>query len=174
MESRHGYTIEEAASELGKTVQWVNEQIETGVIRVSRAKWDRRRKYISEPMMKRLRKNAEEKAEKPEALGKDWLSLSDAAQEAGICTTTLIRWATHEGMARREVRRAAGAITAKPYAPMRADTGECPVPPRDTACVVVAPNPERRRGISTRRRNTSCRLPHGPPYRRAATADAAA
>ena len=103
MESRHGYTIEEAASELGKTVQWVNEQIEAGAIRVSRAKWDRRRKYISEPMMKRLRKNAEEKAEKPEALGKDWLSLSDAAQEAGICTTTLIRWATHEGMARREV-----------------------------------------------------------------------
>jgi RNase P/RNase MRP subunit POP5 len=103
MESRHGYTIEEAASELGKTVQWVNEQIEAGVIRVSRAKWDRRRKYISEPMMKRLRKGSEETAEKPEALGKDWLCLSDAAQEAGICTTTLIRWATHEGMVRREV-----------------------------------------------------------------------
>ena len=103
MESRHGYTIEEAAGEMGKTVQWVNEQIDAGVIRVSRAQWDRRRRYISAPMLARLRKAAESGPEKAETLGPEWLSLSEAAQEAGVCTTTLIRWATHEGMARREV-----------------------------------------------------------------------
>lgn len=53
-------------------------------------------------MLERLRKAATEKTEKPVVLGPDWLSLSDAAQEAGICTTTLIRWATDEGMARRK------------------------------------------------------------------------
>ena len=103
MESRHGYTIEEAAGEMGKTVQWVNEQIDAGVIRVSRAQWDLRRRYVSALMLERLRKVADDGPAKAETLGPEWLSLSEAALEAGVCTTTLIRWATHEGMARREV-----------------------------------------------------------------------
>lgn len=92
IESRHGYTVEEAAAEAGATVQWVHERIQDGTIKVSRAKWDRRRIYISEPMLKRLLKV---RRKKPEAkrLGADWLRLSEAANEAGVCTTTLIKWA---------------------------------------------------------------------------------
>ena len=65
MDSRHGYTIEEVAGELGKTVQWVNEQIDAGVIRVSRAQWDLRRRYVSALMLARLRKAAESGPARP-------------------------------------------------------------------------------------------------------------
>ena len=38
------------------TAHRLGEQIEAGVIRVSRAKWDLRRVYITDPMLERLRK----------------------------------------------------------------------------------------------------------------------
>ena len=91
-ESRAGYTVEEAAAKAGMTDQWVQERIQDGTIKVSRAKWDRRRIYISEPMMRRLLE-AKQKTPGIKRLGADWLRLSEAANEAGVCTTTLIKWA---------------------------------------------------------------------------------
>ena len=60
LESRQGYTIEEAAAALGRTEGWVKEQIEKGATLVSRAKWDRRRLYITEPKLQRLREVSEQ------------------------------------------------------------------------------------------------------------------
>jgi hypothetical protein len=100
IESRHGYTVEEAAAEAGTTAQWVQERIQDGTIKVSRAKWDRRRIYISEPMLQRLQR-AKLKPSVAKRLGADWLRLSEAANEAGVCTTTLIKWAEDGELARQ-------------------------------------------------------------------------
>ena len=91
LESRHGYTIEEAAAALGRTEGWVKEQIEKGATRVSRAKWDRRRLYITEPMLQRLRTASEQPVEVMK-LGAEWLSLSEAALEAAVSLATLNAW----------------------------------------------------------------------------------
>lgn len=101
LESREGHTVEEAALEIGASVQWVHDRIRDGTIRVLQAKWDRRRVYISEPMMQRLRK-AKRNPPKKERLNDDWLRLSDAAHEAGVCTTMLIRWAGNSELERRK------------------------------------------------------------------------
>ncbi len=101
LESRHGYTIEEAAAVLQKTEGWVKEQIEKGATRVSRAPWDRRRIYITEPMLQRLRE-AVARPEEAEKLGAEWLSLSDAALEAGVSAATLNKWAIQKELSFRE------------------------------------------------------------------------
>lgn len=103
LESRHGYTIEEAAQALGSTEGWVKEQIEKGFTRVSRAKWDRRRIYITEPMLQRLREVAEQPIE-CEKLGAEWLSLSEAALEAGVSLATLNAWGVKGELAYREIK----------------------------------------------------------------------
>ncbi|ABE47267.1 hypothetical protein [Polaromonas sp. JS666] len=101
LESREGYTIEGAAAALKTTEQWVHERIQDGTIRVTRAKWDRRRLYITEPMIQRLKEAlARPRREKP--LSKDWLMLNGGAAEAGVCTTTLIRWAEAGDLPRRQ------------------------------------------------------------------------
>lgn len=101
LESRAGYTIEEAAAEVKMPTQWVNERIEDGTIRISKAPWDRRRTYISDPMMQRLR-DARSKPSKREQIGIDWLRLSDAAAEAGVCTTQIIRWSENSEIERHQ------------------------------------------------------------------------
>ncbi len=101
--SRHGYSIAEAAAAVGMTVQWVLARIEDGTIKVSRTKWDRRRVYITEPMLQRL-KQAKQKPNKHERLNADWLRLSDAAYEAGVTATTLAHWAEKGELRRRHSR----------------------------------------------------------------------
>lgn len=103
LESRHGYTIDEAAEVLGRAVGWVKEQIEKGATRVSRAKWDRRRLYITEPMLQRLREVSEQPVE-VEKLGAEWLSLSEAAFEAAVSLATLNAWGVKGELAYREHR----------------------------------------------------------------------
>lgn len=101
LESRHGYTIEEAAEALGRTEGWVKEQIEKGATRVSRAKWDRRRLYITEPMLRRLREASEQPVE-VDKLGAEWLSLSEAALEAAVSLATLNAWGVKSELEYRE------------------------------------------------------------------------
>lgn len=103
LQSRDGYTIEQAANKLGMPVQWVLARKQDGTVKVSRAKWDRRRVYITEPMLQRL-KEAKRKPVQRERLSADWMRLSDAAQDAGVCTTTLIRWAENGELERRPSR----------------------------------------------------------------------
>lgn len=101
LKSRHGYTIEEAAEALGRTEGWVKEQIEKGATRVSRAKWDRRRLYITEPMLQRLREVLKQPLE-VEKLGAEWMSLSEAALEAAVSLATLNTWGLNGELVYRE------------------------------------------------------------------------
>lgn len=100
LESREGYTFAEAAAKLGVSVQWIHERKIDGTIRVSRAKWDGRRVYITGPMLERL-KHAKRHPVKRERLGPDWLLLSKAANEAGVSTTMIILWADRGELDRR-------------------------------------------------------------------------
>ncbi|MDF2461961.1 MAG: regulatory protein MerR [Ramlibacter sp.] len=95
LDSRAGYDLREAAAELKTTVAWVEEHIAAGTVRVSRAKWDRRRRYLSEPMMERLRqaRRSNAKREPASALPADALSVSQAAREAGVSIATIGKWA---------------------------------------------------------------------------------
>lgn len=101
LESREGYTLEEAAKEIGESVQWVLECKRLGIIKVSRAKWDRRRVYITGSMLKRLQEYKKNPV-RPERLGNDWLLLSDAAHEAGVTATTIIKWSNADELERRQ------------------------------------------------------------------------
>lgn len=101
LESREGYTIEEAATKLGMTAQWVLERKRDGTIKVSQAKWDRRRVYITEPMLQRLQEAKQNPIER-EQFNADWLRLSEAAYEAGVSAATLIKWANEAELERRQ------------------------------------------------------------------------
>lgn len=102
MASQRGRTIEEAARDLAQTVEWVRDRILDGTIRVSRARWDRRRVYISDPMVERLRSTFDEPMRsKP---GAAWIRLGEAAMHAGVSTTTVIRWASDGDVALRHER----------------------------------------------------------------------
>ena len=103
LESRQGYTIEEAAAKLPAKVQWVQARIQDGTIKVNQAKWDRRRVYITEPMFKRLQAALKKPATR-ERFGADWLRLSEAAHEAGVTASTIIRWAETGQLERRQSR----------------------------------------------------------------------
>lgn len=93
--SKAGYSFEEAAIQLEMPLSWVMARRDDGTIHVSRAPWDGRRLYISEPMMKRLEKaKAKSESARPRPRGPNWLRLSDAAREAGVCTATVQSWGT--------------------------------------------------------------------------------
>lgn len=96
-----GYTIEEAAAELDVTVEWINDRKADGTIRISRGKWDRRRYYISGPMLKRLRR-AKKRGVKDLPLGPEWLYPSKAEEISGVSIGTLVKWATNGELKRRK------------------------------------------------------------------------
>ena len=91
LESFQGYSLEAAAAILGRPLLWVKDRIKDGTVKVARAPWDERRLYLTEPMMKRLR-TALTSPTKTWRPGPDWLRLSDAAQEAGVTTSTILKW----------------------------------------------------------------------------------
>jgi DNA-binding XRE family transcriptional regulator len=100
LHSRQGYTIEEAAQVLGVPTQWVLDRKLDGTIRVSSVKWNRKRLYISEPMLNRLRE-AQQNPPKRNHFDDSWLRISDAALEAGVTGTTIIKWAKQGTLERR-------------------------------------------------------------------------
>jgi excisionase family DNA binding protein len=95
-----GCTLEAAAAKLGTSLQWIHERKLDGTIRLMRAKWDRRRLYITEPMLERLRQ-AKRKPIKRERFGARWLLLSKAANEACVSNATIVRWAEGGELERR-------------------------------------------------------------------------
>lgn len=101
--SRQGYTIAEAARAVGMPVQWVRARKLDGTIKVSRAKWDRRRVYITEPMLQRLR-DAKRKPVKRERFNAEWVHVSDAANEAAVSICTIVKWAKNKELDRRRSR----------------------------------------------------------------------
>lgn len=98
LESREGWDVKEAAAELGTTIEWVQQRIDDGTVRISRAKWDQRRRYLSAPMMQRLRQALRTPHEA--ATSVDGLGLSPAAALAGVSTGTIIKWA-EQGLVQR-------------------------------------------------------------------------
>ena len=103
-QSQPGYIFEQAAEILGKPVSWIEARQGDGTIRVLQTKWAPTRIYLSEPMMTRLRKFAEPQ-QGPEKLSAEWLRLSDAAFEAGVTTSTIIKWAETGALDRRQFKK---------------------------------------------------------------------
>lgn len=104
LDSREGHDLDEAARELGTTLEWVEARIADGTVRIARAKWDRRRRYLSAPMMARLREALAEPAQRKK-LPKDAIGLGDAALDAGVSTTTVMRWAEEGEVSRTMTHR---------------------------------------------------------------------
>ena len=103
LQSRRGYTIEEAAEAVGKDAGWVEDRIVDGTVRPLRTKHDPARRYLSEPMMRRLRK-ALTTPQSRTATQAGWLRLGEAALDAGVTTATIIKWAE-----RHELERVRGS-----------------------------------------------------------------
>lgn len=95
-----GYTLAEAAAKLGVTVDWIHERKLDGTIRIQRAKFDRRRIYVTAPMFGRL-KRAKARPEKRERFSSAWLFVSQAANDAGVSTGTVLNWAAAGELVRR-------------------------------------------------------------------------
>lgn len=74
-------------------------RIEDGTVRVTRARWDTRRLYLTAPMIERLR---HWKKAKPRSLTGHWLPLDEAARLAGVSTADISTWHTRGVLRRRK------------------------------------------------------------------------
>lgn len=91
-ESQEGHTLEEAAALLDVPLAWVKARKRDGTVRVAQARWDRRRQYLTGPMVERLREALRYPKEVREPQAPEWLSLGAAAREAGVSATTIQHW----------------------------------------------------------------------------------
>ncbi|MBN8904563.1 MAG: hypothetical protein J0H57_26400, partial [Rhodospirillales bacterium] len=103
LRSRPGVTIEEAAQLLGKDIAWVEGRIEDGTVRLLQRRWNANQRYLSEPMMRRLR-DATGKPISIASLDEDHLRLGEAALEAGVTAATIINWANAGELERVQTR----------------------------------------------------------------------
>lgn len=92
LESREGFEISEAAKLLKTSVERIEEEIARGSARVSRAPWDRRRRYLTKPMVERLRAALKSRNKLARPTAED-LSLDAASIDSGVSMTTVRRWA---------------------------------------------------------------------------------
>ncbi len=102
LKSQPGCTIEAAARKLGRTVAWVTARINAGAARVTRARWDRRRRYLTDAMVERL---LTWKSRRPVHLGESWLGVAQSAAEAGVSIATLQMWADKGDLERRRTAK---------------------------------------------------------------------
>lgn len=94
LRARPGYTIETAADALGRSSDWVHAQIQSGYVVPARAPWNPQQIYLSESMFRRLSELASGKcASRTRLPDGTWLSLSQAASDAGVSVTTVSKWA---------------------------------------------------------------------------------
>jgi transcriptional regulator with XRE-family HTH domain len=100
LRSQQGYTLQQAAKACGMPQAWVQARIDDGTVRVRRAPWDARRLYLTEPMFQRLLQ-AKRSPRRREAFSDAWLHLTQAADEAGVSTSTILRWAQEHPLRRR-------------------------------------------------------------------------
>lgn len=92
LQSKHGYTVAEAAKATRKPVAWVRDRIKDGTIRVTRTAWDCRRVYLTAPMLARLQAAKKAPAQPSRAPSSTWISRDQAARLAGVSTATVRRW----------------------------------------------------------------------------------
>lgn len=100
-DSQDGHTLAQVAELLGVPLSWVKARKRDGTVKVSRARWDRRRQYLSAPMLEQLREALRCPAPQAALPGGDWLRLGDAALEAGVSMATIRRWALDGELERR-------------------------------------------------------------------------
>ncbi|MBN9272603.1 MAG: helix-turn-helix domain-containing protein [Mesorhizobium sp.] len=102
-QSKHGHTIAEAAAILGESVAWVEARIVEGVARLYKPRWTDRT-HITDIGLEALRRAAiTGPAEpKPPAGG---LTAPQAALLAGVCKTTIVRWASEGLLVSGQTRR---------------------------------------------------------------------
>ena len=105
IKSKNGYTVEEAAKKVRKAPSWVRARIKDGTVKLVRAHWDRRRTYLSDHMIERLRTAAKLPAVKRKPLGSGWMLVGSAAVEAGVSITTLKRWGDDGLVERRQTEK---------------------------------------------------------------------
>lgn len=101
LESQQGMTVPEAAKHLRRSEQWVTERIEDGTVRVTRARWDSRRLYLTTPMIERLRAWRKPKVE---TITGHWLAVGEAAKLAGVSTSGIGVWHQEGTLKRRKTR----------------------------------------------------------------------
>lgn len=99
--SKSGSSIAEAARAVGKSIAWVEARIQDGTVRVLRTWWNKERRYLSAPMLRRLRVAATSGAVPRRRLNSEWLLVSDAATLAGVCSGTIQRYAAGQVIQRR-------------------------------------------------------------------------
>lgn len=100
-ESAHGLTIPAAARAVGKPVSWVHARITDGTIRPLRTRWNKQRRYVSAPMLKRLRHAVARPPAPRPRFSKEWLLVSDAADLGGVSVGTIQRYAELNVIRRR-------------------------------------------------------------------------
>ena len=100
--SRCGFTVDETASAVGQTSDWVQARIADGTVKVKMSKWSER-KYLTASMVKRLRLVVNKPATSDKHIGAQWLGLGQAAIEAGVSVTTLNCWGAALELPRRKM-----------------------------------------------------------------------
>lgn len=111
--SQHGHTIPETAAVVRKSEAWVQDRIKDGTVRVTRARWDRRRIYITEPMLAKLKHAADHAPRRRADLSPAWINLAAAARLAGVCTGTVNHWRVAGEVRTRQMENGTGARFAR-------------------------------------------------------------
>jgi len=113
LNSQQGYTIPEAAAEIGRPQAWVRDRIKDGTIRITRARWDQRRLYITAPMLAKLKRAATSAPRPPRELPSTWINLAAAARLAGVSTATVNNWRLAGDVRTRQAAKGIGARFAR-------------------------------------------------------------
>jgi hypothetical protein len=98
--SLHGYSVAEAAEEIGRPRAWVQARIDDGTVKPSKTKWGSR-VYLNSRMLARLRSLKKKGDPVAVSLGRDWLQLDAARLVAGVSGVTLMGWG-HQGEVERK------------------------------------------------------------------------
>lgn len=99
LESSPGFSVEEAAVQVGRSATWIRARIDDGTVRVTRGKWGDRL-YLTQPMIERLRKVANVPRKDAHSL-EGYVRVGDAAMIAGVCGTTVFSWGDAGEVSRR-------------------------------------------------------------------------
>ncbi len=98
-----GVTLQEASERANASLAWVRARIADGTVKVLRDTQDRRRLYLTEPMMKRLLAYQRGYKRKYRHDG-SWLTLDQACIEAGVTVGTFNDWYNAGEIATRQFR----------------------------------------------------------------------
>lgn len=112
-----GFSLQEAAAGVGRSLEWVCARIDDGTVRVSKSKWNEERLYLTEPMMCRLLEAARQ-PEKERLDTQEWYRLTDAALDAKVSTGTIRNWVAEGVIESRDA--STGKLYSRTYVRARA------------------------------------------------------